>query len=58
MDTVRQYYLVKGMSGLIWYERSLNIKEHHPNAEILADNLTKEEAQALFKLAKGESNEH
>jgi len=51
MNTVRQYSLVKGLTGLVFYVHDQYLKQMHEHTEVLADNLTKEEAQALFKIS-------
>ena len=55
-----KFCLVKGLSGHIFYITLEESRAVNPNIKVLADNLTLEEAQALFKISKhnqGESNE-
>lgn len=60
MDTVRQYWLVRGNSGLVFFVDEYELRNfRHDHLTILSGALTKEEAQALFKISnnyqRGES---
>lgn len=58
MNTVRQYCLVRGRSGLIFYVDSHELMQfRHEPLTILNHNLTLEEAQALFKISKHNQGE-